>query len=81
MLKINSSIDRAELVKVAQLFKTLMEHQLEKDAIVFKIISGITKTKLAYNVQLKDVLYHIKKMKGKKTEKLKLKAMKNLHIT
>jgi hypothetical protein len=57
-----------------------MEHQLEKDAIVLKIISGIIKTKLAINVQLKDVLHHIKKTKGKKTEKLKLKIMENLHI-
>ena len=79
MLKINFSIDRAELVKAAQQFKTLMEHQLEKDANVFKIIYGIIETKLVINAQLKDANNKIRKVKEKKTDKLKV--VKNLHIT
>jgi hypothetical protein len=61
-------------VKVAQPFKILTEHLAQEEiALVMKTISGIIKSKVALNVQLKDAQ---NLMKGKDLEKMEENKMK-----
>lgn len=61
-------------MKVAQPFKILTEHLAQEEiALVMKTISGIIKSKVALNVQLKDAQ---NLMKGKDLEKMEENKMK-----